>query len=161
MWLPRNSNRKLEFSIQNMPSAMGHISVTDQDILVCVKIGSRGVQNASFKHPSNKHQKFMYKSRAAIPESAGLCRRSPWSPLLPFCSDQPSAGTVRETVYRWRPGLPSRRTDHLEQSAGQRDLCSISFYLPSASENVSSRLHFLTLSSIPVKSFLHLQWILK
>jgi len=73
-------------------------------------------------------------SRAAIPESAVSCRRSPWSALPPFCSDQPSAGAVRDTVYRWRPSLPSHRTDHLEQSAGQHDLCSVSFYLPSASE---------------------------
>jgi len=64
-------------------------------------------------------------SRAAILESAGSCRRSPWSTLPPFCSDQPSAGAIRETVYRWRPGLPSRRTDNLNQSVGQRDLWSI------------------------------------
>jgi len=29
---------------------------------------------------------------------------------------------VRETVYRRRPGLPSRQTHHLEQPAGQRDI---------------------------------------
>jgi len=34
-----------------------------------------------------------------------------------LCSDQSSAGTVREAVYRRRPGLPSRRTHYLEQSA--------------------------------------------
>jgi len=42
-------------------------------------------------------------SRAAIPESAGSCQRSP-SALSPFCWDQSSAGAVRETVYRWRRG---------------------------------------------------------
>jgi len=31
------------------------------------------------------------------------------SALLPFCSDRSSAGAIRETVYHWRPGLPSRR----------------------------------------------------
>jgi len=45
--------------------------------------------------------------------------------------------TVRETVYRRRPGLPGRRTHHLEQPAGQRDICSVSVNLPSASENIS------------------------
>jgi len=48
-----------------------------------------------------------------------------------------SAGTVRETVYRRRPGLPGRRTHHLEQPAGQRDICPVSVNLPSASENIS------------------------
>jgi len=33
---------------------------------------------------------------------------------------------VRETVYRRRPGLPSRRTHHLEQSDEQCALCSLS-----------------------------------
>jgi len=33
--------------------------------------------------------------------------------------------------------FPLCRTDHFEQSAGQRKLCSVSFDLPSASENIS------------------------
>ena len=44
---------------------------------------------------------------------------------------QSSAGTVRETVYRRWPGLPGRRTHHLEQPAGQRDICPVSVNLPS------------------------------
>jgi len=56
---------------------------------------------------------------AVIPESTGSCRRSAWSTFPPLCSDQSCAGTVRETVYRRRPCLPSRRTHHLKQSAGQ------------------------------------------
>ena len=35
-------------------------------------------------------------------------------------------GTIRETEYRRRPGLPGRRTHHLEQPAGQRDICPVS-----------------------------------
>ena len=52
---------------------------------------------------------------AVIPESTGSCRRSAWSTFPPLCSDQSSACAVRETVYRRRPGLPGRRTRHLEQ----------------------------------------------
>jgi len=37
-------------------------------------------------------------------------------------------------LYRRRPGLLSCRANHTEQSAGQYDLCSVSFDLPSASE---------------------------
>jgi len=48
-----------------------------------------------------------------------------------------SAGAVRETVYRRRPGLPSRRTHHLEQPAGQHDIYPVYVNLPSASENIS------------------------
>jgi len=44
------------------------------------------------------------------------------------------AGTVRETVYRRRPGLPGRRTHHLEQPTGQRDISPVSVNLPSASK---------------------------
>jgi len=44
---------------------------------------------------------------------------------------------AHETVYRRRPGLPSRRTHRLEQPAGQRDICPVSVNLPSASENIS------------------------
>jgi len=61
-------------------------------------------------------------SRAAKPESAGSCRRSPWSTLPPFCSDQPSTGAVRDTVYRWRPSpvrKQSIRADHLSICVGQ------------------------------------------
>ena len=72
-----------------------------------------------------------------IPESTGSCRRSAWSTFPPLCSDQSSAGTVRETVYRRRPGLPGGRTHHLEQPAGQRDICPISVNLPSAFKNIS------------------------
>jgi len=49
----------------------------------------------------------------------------------------PTAGTVRETVYRRRPGLPGRRTHRLEQLAGQRDICPVSVNLPSAFKNIS------------------------
>ena len=52
---------------------------------------------------------------AVIPESTGSCRRSAWTTFPPLCSDQSSAGAVRETVYRRPPGLPGRRTHHLEQ----------------------------------------------
>ena len=65
-------------------------------------------------------------NRAVIPESTGSCRRSAWSTFPPLCWDQSSAGAVRETVYRRRPGLLSRRTNHLEQRAGQRDICPVS-----------------------------------
>ena len=61
-----------------------------------------------------------------------LFRRRPPTPFPPLCSDQSSAGMVRETVYRLRPGLPGRRTHHLEQPAGQRDICPVSVNLPSA-----------------------------
>jgi len=71
---------------------------------------------------------------AVIPESTSSCRRSAWSAFPPLCSDQSSAGTVRQTVYRRRPGLPGRRTHHLEQPAGQRDICPVSVNLPSASK---------------------------
>ena len=57
-----------------------------------------------------------------IPESTGSCRRSTRSTFPPLCSDKSSAGAVRETVYCRRPGLPGRRTHHLEQPAGQRDI---------------------------------------
>ena len=71
-------------------------------------------------------------NRAVIPESTGSCRWSAWSTFPPLCSDQSSAGAVRETVYRRRPSLPSRRTHHLEQPAGQCDICPVSVNLPSA-----------------------------
>jgi len=74
---------------------------------------------------------------AVIPELTGSCRRSAWSTFPPLCSGQSSAGTVRETVYRRRPGLPGRQTHHLEQPAGQRDICPISVNLPSAFKNIS------------------------
>ena len=69
---------------------------------------------------------------AVVPESTGSCRRSAWWTSPPLCSDQSSAGTVRETVCRRRPGLCGRRTHHLEQPAGQRDICPICVNLPSA-----------------------------
>jgi len=86
---------------------------------------------------------------------------SAWLAFPPLCSDQSSAGTVRETVYRRRPGLPSRRTHHLEQPAGQCDLCLVSVNLPSAFKNISVPglvpWHYdWSLEIIP-----HLQWILK
>ena len=34
---------------------------------------------------------------AVIPESTGSCRRSAWSTFPPLCSDQSSAGAVRES----------------------------------------------------------------
>ena len=57
---------------------------------------------------------------------ASYRRRSAWSTFPPLCSDQSSAGAVRETVYRRRPGLPGRRTHHREQPAGQRDISPVS-----------------------------------
>ena len=39
-------------------------------------------------------------------------------------------------LYRRRPGLPGRRTHHLEQPAGQRDISPVSVILPSAFENI-------------------------
>ena len=74
---------------------------------------------------------------AVIPESTGSCRRSAWSTFPPLCSDQSSAGAVRETVYRQRLGLPGRRTHHLEQPTRQRDICPVSVNLPSAFKNIS------------------------
>jgi len=68
----------------------------------------------------------MQKATHGTAPSTGSCRRSAWSTLPPLCSDQSSAGAVRETVYRRRPGLLSRRTNHLEQRAGQRDICPVS-----------------------------------
>ena len=83
----------------------------------------------------------MYKAThancAIIPDSTGSCRRSAWSTFPPLCSDQSSAGAVRETVYRRRLGLPGRRTHHLEQPAGQRDISPVSVNLPSAFKNIS------------------------
>ena len=38
------------------------------------------------------------------------------------------------TFARRRPGLPGRRTHHLEQPAGQRGVCPVSVKLPSASK---------------------------
>jgi len=63
---------------------------------------------------------------AVIPESTGSCRRSAWSTFPPLCSDQSSAGAAREADYRRRPGLPGRRTHHLEQPTGQRDISPVS-----------------------------------
>ena len=74
---------------------------------------------------------------AVIPESTGSCRRSAWSTFPPLCSDQSSAGAAREALYRRRPGLPGRRTHHLEQPDGQRDICPVSVNLPSAFKNIS------------------------
>jgi len=85
----------------------------------------------------SEHSRGYCSSRTALSESAGLCHRSPWSMFPSFHSDPPSASAVRETVYSWRPGLSNRRTNHMEQSAGQHDRCSVSFNLLSASENIS------------------------
>ena len=84
----------------------------------------------------------MYKAtRGTAPSNLrqvhGSCRRSARSTFPPFCSDQSSASAVRETVYRQRPGLPSRRTHHLEQPAGQRDISPVSVNLPSVFKNIS------------------------
>jgi len=46
------------------------------------------------------------------------------------CSDQSSAGAVRETVYRRQQGLPGRRSHHLEQPARQPDISPVSVNLP-------------------------------
>ena len=69
---------------------------------------------------------------AVIPESTGSCRRSAWPTFPPLCSDQSSAGTISETLYRRRQGLSSRRTHHLEQPARQCDICPVSVNCPSA-----------------------------
>ena len=61
----------------------------------------------------------------------GSCRRSAWSTFPPLCY-QSSAGAAREAVYYRRPGLPGRRTHHLEQPTGQRDISPVSVNLPSA-----------------------------
>ena len=74
---------------------------------------------------------------AVIPESTASCRRSAWLTFPPLCSDQSFAGAAREAVYRRRPGLPGRWTHHLEQPAGQRDICFVSVNLPSAFKNIS------------------------
>ena len=74
---------------------------------------------------------------AVIPESTGSCLQSAWSTFPPLCSDQSSAGAVRETVYGRRPGLPGRRTHHLEQPTGQRYISPVSVNLPSAFKNIS------------------------
>ena len=74
-------------------------------------------------------------------------------PIVSLCSDQSSAGAVREseTVYRRRPGLPSRRTHHLRHSAGYV------ISAPSLSTFRQLQNYFcswprsLTLSSIPAK----------
>jgi len=76
--------------------------------------------------------RFMTWNRTVRHESSGSCRRSDWSTFPPLCSDQSSAGTVRDTVYRRLPGLPGRRTHHLEQPAAQHDICPVSVNLPSA-----------------------------
>ena len=57
-------------------------------------------------------------------------------------SDLHSYSAVRETVYRRRPGLPGLRTHHLEQPAGQRDICPVSVNLPSASKTFLFRASF-------------------
>ena len=74
---------------------------------------------------------------AVIPESTGSCCRSAWSTFPPLYSDQSSADAAREAVYCRRPGLPGRRTHHLEQPTGQRDISPVSVNLPSASKNIS------------------------
>ena len=89
---------------------------------------------------SKRKQCRVYKpntTRLHHPESTGSCRRSAWSTFPLLCSDQSSAGAVRETVYRRRPGLPGRRTHHLERPAGQRDISPVSVNLPSAFKNIS------------------------
>jgi len=47
------------------------------------------------------------------------------------------ARSIRETVYHRWPGIPGRRTHHLEQPPGQRDICPVSVKLPSAFKNIS------------------------
>ena len=82
----------------------------------------------------------MYKATHGIAPSylsQLACRQSAWSTFPSLCSDQSSAGAVCETVYRRRPGLPGRRTHHLEQPAGERDISPVSVNLPSAFENIS------------------------
>ena len=72
-----------------------------------------------------------------LSQSTGLHRRSAWSTFPPLCSDQSSAGAVRETDYCRRPGLPGRWTHHLEQPTGQRDISPVSVNLPSVFKNIS------------------------
>ena len=97
-----------------------------------------------------------------IPESTGSCRRSAWSTFPPLCSDQSSAGAVRETVYRWRPGLPGRRTHHLEQPTGQRDISQPS--LATFRQRFKTFLFQVSFPDIitdPRYIIPNLQWILK
>ena len=57
---------------------------------------------------SKRKQCRVYKpntTRLHHPESTGSCRRSAWSAFPPLCSDQSSAGAVRETAYRRRPAF--------------------------------------------------------
>jgi len=67
---------------------------------------------------------FVLRGTGSTSRKTGSCRRSAWSTFPPLCSDQSSAGAARETVYRRRPGLPSRRTHHLEQPAGRHNVLS-------------------------------------
>jgi len=48
-------------------------------------------------------------------------------PALPVATPLDGGRSVMSTisVYRRRPGLPGRRTHHLEQPAGQRDICPV------------------------------------
>ena len=84
----------------------------------------------------------MYKCNASTWRATRLqhdthIHQSCWSTFPPLCSDQSSAGAAREAVYRRRPGLPGRRTHHLEQPTGQRDISPVCVNLPSAFKNIS------------------------
>ena len=59
------------------------------------------------------------------------------SKIVLHVTDQSSAGAAREAVYCRRPGLPGRRTHHLEQPTGQRDISPVSVNFSSASKNIS------------------------
>ena len=77
------------------------------------------------------------------------------------CTCPDEAGTVRETVYRRRPGLPGRRTHHLEQPAGQRDISPVSVNIPSAFKTFLFQASFPDIITDPRLIIPHLQWILK
>jgi len=79
---------------------------------------------------------------AVIPESTGSCRRSAWSTFPPLCSDQSSAGTVLEAVYRRRPGLQDNVISAPSLSTFRQRLKHFCF-----------RPRSLTLSLIPGKLF--------
>jgi len=100
---------------------------------------------------------------AVIRESTGSCRRSTWSTFPPLCSDQSSAGAVRETVYRTSAAGPSRSPDPPSGTAYRTMWFLLRLCRPSVSvwKHFCSRPRFRTLSSIPVKLFPYLQWILK
>ena len=80
---------------------------------------------------------------SAASESVSVANSFQLSQLV-LVADLPGRRSLRSArtnrplpVYRRRPGLPGRRTHHLEQPAGQRDICPVSVNLPSAFKHIS------------------------